>query len=263
MSDQKPIIEIKNVKIKLGGDWVHKDINLTINRGEIIAIVGGSGSGKTTLLREMLMLQRPDSGSIKIFGKEIINASHETQSAIQQRWGVLFQQNALFSALTLLENTAFPLIEHTKLDKKTIRELAALKIALTGLPVDATVKYPSELSGGMQKRAALARAIVLDPELIFLDEPTAGLDPDSAGGLDELILDLQSTMGLTVVIITHDLDTLWQITDRVAFLGEGKVLCVDSMANLIKNPHPLIQEFFKGARGRTAQNIYDKKNDTQ
>ncbi len=256
MKDQKPIIQIKNVKIQLGGDWVHKDMNLTVNRGEILAIVGGSGSGKTTLLREMLMLQRPHAGSIKIFDQEIIHASPATQSAIQRRWGVLFQQNALFSSLTLLENTAFPLVEHTKLDKKVIRELAALKIALTGLPMEAAQKFPSELSGGMQKRAALARAIVLDPELIFLDEPTAGLDPDSAGGLDELILDLQSTMGLTVVIITHDLDTLWHITDRVAFLGEGKVLCVDNMANLVKNPHPLIQEFFGGARGRRAQDIY-------
>lgn len=256
MRDQEPIIEIKNVKIQLGGDWIHKDINLTVSRGEIVAIVGGSGSGKTTLLREMLMLQRPNAGSIKIFGQEVINVSSATQRAIQRRWGVLFQQNALFSSLTLLENTAFPLVEHTDLHKKVIRELAALKISLTGLPVESVTKFPSELSGGMQKRAALARAIVLDPELIFLDEPTAGLDPGSAGGLDELILNLRSTMGLTVVIITHDLDTLWRVTDRVAFLGEGKVLCVDEMAKLIKNPHPLIQEFFGGVRGRTAQGIY-------
>lgn len=221
-----------------------------------MAIVGGSGSGKTTLLREMLMLQRPNSGSIRIFGQEITTASLKMKALIQSRWGVLFQQNALFSSLTLLENTAFPLKEHSNLDKKTIRELAALKIAMTGLPIDSSNKYPAELSGGMQKRAALARAIILDPELIFLDEPTAGLDPDSAGGLDELILDLQSTMGLTVVIITHDLDTLWRVTDRVAFLGEGKVLCVDEMANLVKNPHPLIQEFFSGPRGRTTEAIY-------
>lgn len=253
MKHQEPIIEIKNVKITLGGDAVHKDINLTVHRGEILAIVGGSGSGKTTLLREMLMLQRPDAGSIKIFGQDIMTASSIEQKKIQRRWGVLFQQNALFSSLTLLENTAFPLTEHTKLNKKVIRELAALKIAMAGLPIESAVKFPSELSGGMQKRAALARAIVLDPELVFLDEPTAGLDPDSAGGLDELILDLQSTMGLTVIIITHDLDTLWHVTDRVAFLGEGKVLCVDEMAKLVKNPHPLIQEFFGGARGRKAQ----------
>ena len=235
---------------------MHKDINLTVNRGEILAIVGGSGSGKTTLLREMLMLQKPDAGSIRIFDHELMNASTAVRSAVQHRWGVLFQQNALFSSLTVLENAAFPLKEHTHLDKKTIRELASLKIALTGLLIDATTKFPSELSVGMQKRAALARAIVLDPELLFLDEPTAGLDPDSAGGLDDLILDLQSTMGLTVVIITHDLDTLWHITDRVAFLGEGRVLCVDEMAKLVKNPHPLIQEFFSGPRGRTAKDIY-------
>lgn len=256
MKTDQPIIEIKNVKIQLGNDWIHKDVNLTVNRGEILAIVGGSGSGKTTLLREMLMLQRPTSGSIRIFGQELTSASASTLLNVQRRWGVLFQQNALFSSLTLLENTTFPLIEHTNLDKRTIRELAVLKIALTRLPIDSTNKFPAELSGGMQKRAALARAIVLDPELVFLDEPTAGLDPDSAGGLDELILDLQSTMGLTVVIITHDLDTLWHVTDRVAFLGEGKVLCVDEMAKLVKNPHPLIQEFFSGPRGRTATGIY-------
>lgn len=253
---EQSIIEMKEVKIKLGGDWVHKDINLTINRGEIIAIVGGSGSGKTTLLREILMLQRPDSGSIKVFGQELMTATPEARLAVQRRCGVLFQQNALFSSLSVLENTSFPLIEHSKLDEKTIAEIAALKIAFAGLPVDAAKKLPSELSGGMQKRAALARAIVLDPELIFLDEPTAGLDPDSAGGLDDLILNLQSTMGLTVVIVTHDLDTLWHVTDRVAFLGEGRVLCVDEMENLVNHPHPLIQQFFSGPRGRKAKAVY-------
>lgn len=252
----EPIIEMKHVKIQLGGDWVHKDINLTVHRGEIIAIVGGSGAGKTTLLRELLMLQRPNSGSIKMFGEELMTANTKTLLSIQRRLGVLFQQNALFSSLTLLENASFPLIEHTKLDSKTIRELAALKIVLTRLPIESAVKYPSELSGGMQKRAALARAIVLDPELLFLDEPTAGLDPDSAGSLDELILDLQKAMGCTIVIITHDLDTLWRVTDRVAFLGEGKVLCVDEMKKLVKNPHPLIQDFFSGPRGRTTTEIY-------
>jgi len=252
----KPIIEIKNVSIKLGGDWVHKNLNLTIERGEILAIVGGSGSGKTTLLRELLSLQRPNTGTIRIFEHDILHANSKVLLSIQKRMGVLFQQNALFSSLTLLENTSFPLSEHTRLDSKTIKELAALKILLSGLPIESACKYPSELSGGMQKRAALSRAIVLDPELLFLDEPTAGLDPQSAGGLDELILNLQETMGLTVVIVTHDVDTLWKVTDRVAFLGEGKVLCVDTMENLIKNPHPLIQQFFRGPRGRTAQSIY-------
>lgn len=257
MSDAQPIIDIRDVSIRLGQAWIHKNLNLTIEKGEIIAIVGGSGAGKTTLLREMLMLTPPTSGSIRIFGEEMTTASPELLLAIQRRWGVLFQQNALFSSLTVLENTSFPLVEHTSLNRRMIRELALLKIVLTGLPVDSAIKYPAELSGGMQKRAALSRAIVLDPELVFLDEPTAGLDPESAAGLDDLILSLKKTMGLTVVIITHDVDTLWKVTDRVAFLGEGKVLCVDKMANLVKNPHPLIQKFFSGPRGRTAESIYN------
>lgn len=240
-----PIIDIKNVSMKLGGQWVHKNLNLTINRGEVMGIVGGSGSGKTTLLREMLMLNPPQSGSIRIFDREITKASPKALLEVQRRWGVCFQQNALFSSLTVLENTAFPLHEHTNLDDHLIDELALLKIVLAGLPVDSAIKYPSELSGGMQKRAALARAIVLDPELIFLDEPTAGLDPNNVISFDKLIRDLQATMGLTIVIISHDIDSLRRVTDRVAFLGEGKVLSVEPLADLIKNPHPLIRDFFK------------------
>ncbi len=250
MMTNQPIIEIKDVKLKLGGTWIHDGLNLDVNRGEILAVVGGSGSGKTSLLREMLLLQRPTSGSVRVFGYELTTASAATLLQIQRRWGVLFQQNALFSSLTVLENVAFPLHEHTQLDINVIEELALLKILLVGLPLDAAIKYPVELSGGMQKRAALARAIVLDPELVFLDEPTAGLDPEGAAGLDELILNLQSTMGLTIVIITHDLDTLWRVTNRVAFLGEGKVLCVDTMTKLAANSNPLIKEFFDGPRGQ-------------
>jgi phospholipid/cholesterol/gamma-HCH transport system ATP-binding protein len=256
-TNNKSIIEMKNIKIQLGDTLVHNGLDLSVKQGEVLGIVGGSGSGKTTLLREILMLQPPDSGSIKVFDHELMGASSKTLLAVQRRWGVLFQQNALFSSLNLLENTAFPLHEHTLLDKKTINELAALKIVMAGLPIEAAAKFPSELSGGMQKRAGIARAIVLDPELIFLDEPTAGLDPNSASGFDELILDLQATMNLTIVIVTHDLDTLWRVTNRVAFLGEGKVLCIDAMAELIKNPHPLIQQFFNGPRGRAAEGIYD------
>ncbi len=232
------LIEIKNLKTQLGGTWIHKDVNLSVNKGEILAIVGGSGSGKTTLLREMLSLTKPISGSIRIFGQEIIHASSKTLLAIQQRWGVLFQQNALFSSLTLLENVSFPLNEHTDLDPDSTRELALLKILMAGLPFESAIKYPAELSGGMQKRAGLARAIALDPELLFLDEPTAGLDPNTAAGFDELILNLQSTMGLTIVMVTHDLDSLWKVANRVAFLGDGKVLKVAPMAELIKDPHP-------------------------
>ena len=251
-----PIIEITNLGSCLDGYWVHKNLNLTVYQGEILGIVGGSGSGKTTLLREILSLTKATSGSIKVFGKEIISASSKTLLEIQRRWGVLFQQNALFSSLTLLENVSFPLKEHATLDNKTIRELAELKILMAGLPLDAAIRYPSELSGGMQKRAGLARAIVLDPELIFLDEPTAGLDPNTAAGFDDLILNLQSTMGLTIVMVTHDLDSLWKITNRVAFLGEKTVLCVEPMSKLVKNPHPLIQAFFSGPRGRAAEGSY-------
>lgn len=251
------IIEVKNVNVKLGGTAVHSNLSLKVKRGEILAIVGGSGSGKTTLLREMLMLQKVDSGSIKVFGEELTTASPKQLLAVQKRWGVLFQHSALFSSLTLLENTAFPLVEHTELDPETREELALLKVLLTGLPADSAVKYPSELSGGMQKRAGLSRALVMDPELLFLDEPTSGLDPESAGAFDELVLNLQASMNLTIVMVTHDVDSLWHVANRVAFIGEGKILCVDAMKNLVKNPHPMIQAFFAGPRGRITKELYD------
>lgn len=247
------IIEVNNLKTYLGNTWVHKGINLSVKRGEVLAIVGGSGSGKTTLLRQILALNKPTSGNIKVFGHDLTSASAKTLLAIQQRWGVLFQQNALFSSLTLLENVCFQMAEHTELDPSIIAELARLKILMTGLSNDAAMKYPAELSGGMQKRAGLARAIALDPELLFLDEPTSGLDPVTAAGLDELILDLQATMGLTIVMVTHDIDSLWRVSNRVAFLGEGIVLGVDTMSKLIENPNPLIQQFFSGPRGRAAK----------
>lgn len=254
------IIEVSNLNTRFGKEFVHKGINLTVQTGEILGIVGGSGSGKTTLLREMLGLTIPTSGSIKVFGHELTTASPNVLLAIQRRWGVLFQQNALFSSLTLTENVSFPLKEHAHLDDETIQQLALLKILMAGLPFDSANKYPAQLSGGMQKRAGLARAIVLDPELLFLDEPTAGLDPNTAAGFDELILNLQSTMGLTIVMITHDLDSLWQVTDRVAFLGEGKVLAVQPMSELVKNKHPLIQAFFGGPRGRIVEESYEHGN---
>jgi len=249
------IIVVKDVRTNLGGVWVHDGMNLTVIRGEILAIVGGSGSGKTTLLREILMLQKCNSGSIKVFGEELTTATHLQLLEVQKQWGVLFQQSALFSSLTVLENVAFPLHEHTHLDDNTINDLALLKILLAGLPASAATKYPAELSGGMQKRAALARAMVMDPELLFLDEPTSGLDPESAGAFDELIANLQATMGLTIVMVTHDIDSLWHVCNRVAFLGEGKVLCVDTVEKLSQNENPLIKKFFQGPRGRIAKRM--------
>lgn len=256
MNTEDVIIKVRDLKTCFNGNWVHKGLNLDVYRGEVLGIVGGSGAGKTTLLRNLLSLAKPTSGSIEIFGHEVTTANPATLLAIQQRWGVLFQQNALFSSLNLLENVSFPLNEHAELDEETVADLALLKILMAGLPVDAAIKYPSELSGGMQKRAGIARAIVLDPELIFLDEPTAGLDPNTAAGFDELIINLQSTMGLTIVMVTHDLDTLWKVTNRVAFLANGLVLSVAPMKELVKNPDPQIQAFFGGPRGRVAKESY-------
>lgn len=261
MINRKSIIEIKNLKTELAGTLIHDGINLTIYEGEIFGIVGGSGSGKTTLMREMLGLQQPKSGEVRVFDQDILHSSPQKLLEIQRRWGVLFQENALFGSLTVLENIAFPLYEYSFFDEKMVNELALLKILLAGLPIEVSNKYPAELSGGMQKRAAMARAIILDPELVFLDEPTAALDPESAAGIDDLISTLQKTLGLTVVIITHDLDTLWRVTDRVAFLGEGKVLCIDAMEALSKNPNEMIQGFFNGPRGRAAEKTYSRKDD--
>lgn len=249
----KTIIEVKNINLRFGKSIIHSGLDLSIYESEIIGIVGSSGSGKTTLLREILMLQKPDSGSIKINGVEVTNVSHKKLSEVRQHWGVLFQQNALFSSLTVLENITFLLREKIKLDEETIQDIAIQKILSVGFPLDSINKYPAQLSGGMEKRAALARSIIMDPDILFLDEPTTGLDPDSASELDELILNLQSTLGLTIVLVTHDLDTLWKVTDRVAFLHKGKVLCVDAISKLIENPHEAIQTFFNGPRGRAAK----------
>ncbi len=244
------IIEIQHVKNYLGGHWVHEDLNLDIFRNEIIAIIGSSGCGKTTLLNSILMLRAFSGGVIKVFGVNIANCSDREANLVRQRWGVMFQSGALFSSLCVLENVMFPMQEFSRLNNEQQKELALLKLALAGLELEAAIKYPSELSGGMKKRAALARAIALDPELVFLDEPTAGLDPKSAGELDNLVLHLRESLGLTFVMVTHDLDTLWKVPDRVVFMGEGKILAAEPMATLVKNEHPLIQNYFKSARAK-------------
>lgn len=239
-----PIIEIKGLKNYLGGKWVHSDVNLTVNKGEIMAIIGGSGSGKTTILRSILMLLKPTAGSICVFGQNIEGMDEQTANALRRRWGMLFQHSALFSVMTVLENIMFPMQELATLDKSFMNELALLKLALVGLPLDAANKYPSELSGGMQRRAAAARAIAMDPELLFLDEPTSGLDPISAKLFDKLIVFLRDTLDLTIVIISHDIESLKRTTDRVAFIGDGEVLSVQPIDELMKNKHPLIADYF-------------------
>lgn len=240
----EPIIEIKSLKNHLGSVFVHKDVNLTINKGEIFAIIGGSGCGKTTVLRSILMLMKPTSGQIKIFGQDIAKLNENEANALRRRWGVLFQHSALFSAMTVLENVMFPMHELADLDEKFIKELAMLKIALIGLPKEASWKLPSELSGGMQRRAAAARAIAMDPELLFLDEPTTGLDPLSAKLFDHLILFLRDALNLTIVIVSHDIDSLRRTTDRVAFIGDGVVRSIEPIESLMKNKDPLIVEYF-------------------
>lgn len=243
------VVEVEHLRNYLGGSWVHKDVNLHVKRGEIYAIVGGSGSGKTTILRSILMLQPPTSGKIRVFGQDVIKASNKENRALRKRWGMLFQHGALFSSLTVLENILFLLNEFTELSQEMKHDLAMMKIAFVGLPRDAANKLPSQLSGGMIKRAALARAIALDPELLFLDEPTSGLDPKGAEEFDELIRSLQQTLNLTIIMVTHDLDSLWNVTDRVGFLGEGKMLAELPMPELVKDSNPIIQGYFSGPRG--------------
>ena len=247
------VIEIRNVSTRYGDHIVHAGIDLDVRRTEIFAIVGGSGSGKSTLLREMILLQRPDSGTIRVLGTDTQSLAEDETHALLKRIGVMFQHGGLFGSLDVRENIGLPLREHTQLDDALVDEIAAWKLVLAGLKPETGAQYPSELSGGLLKRASLARALALDPELLFLDEPTAGLDPASAGGVDELVKKLRELFGLTIVMITHDLDLLWQVADRVAVLGDGKVQAVGSMEDLSKIDLPLVRQFFDGARGRAAQ----------
>lgn len=240
----EPIIEIKGLKNYLGGQWVHSGVDLTVQKGEILAIIGGSGSGKTTILRSVLMLMKPTAGNIKVFGQDISHLDAQESLAIRRRWGMLFQHSALFSSMTVLENVMFPMQEFTNLEHEFMYELALLKIALVGLPNEAAGKLPSELSGGMQRRAAAARAIAMDPELLFLDEPTTGLDPLSARLFDELVVFLRDSLKLTIVMVSHDIESLKRTTDRVAFIGEGKVLSIAPIHELMKNKHKIIADYF-------------------
>lgn len=253
MNIETPVIEVSHVVTTFGQAVVHKDVSLVIRQGEIFAIAGGNGCGKTTLLREIIGLIRPSAGTIRLFGIDSRQLETSQGRPIHRRFGVMFQHGALFSSFTLEENVAIPLREHTTLNTELIRDIVAAKIAMVGLPPDSAGKYPNELSGGMRRRAALARAIVMDPELLFLDEPTAGLDPIIAAGFDDLVLSLKRLFGLTVVMVTHDLDSLWRIADRVAVLGRGKVLGIGTMQELSRLDDPFVREYFHGPRGRPAR----------
>jgi phospholipid/cholesterol/gamma-HCH transport system ATP-binding protein len=252
------IIRLRGLRNQFGAQVVHDGLDLDVYRGEVLGIVGGSGTGKSVLLRCVAGLRPPQAGSIEIFGQDALNATETTRRAIDARMGVMFQDGALFSSLTVRENVEVPLRTIPGLDAQTRRELADLKIAMSGLPWSAGDKYPSELSGGMRKRAGLARALALDPEIVFLDEPTAGLDPIGASAFDELINGLKTTMGLTVFLVTHDLDTLHATCDRIAVLAEKRVLVTGSMDAMLQVDHPWVHEYFHGPRARAALATKDR-----
>jgi len=245
-----PVIEVSGLVSRFDDRVIHDHLDLTVYRGEVFGVVGGSGAGKSVLLNTIIGLKDPDGGSIKVFGQDIQRSTQRELNDIERRWGVLFQNGALFSNLTVLENVSAPLHEHTSLSRSAIREIAEVKIGLTGLPPYAGSLKPSELSGGMRKRAALARALAMDPELLFLDEPTSGLDPIGAGAFDELIGDLSAALGLTVFMITHDLDSLYAICDRV--VADKRIVAVGTIDELMLSKHPWIHEYFMGPRGRAA-----------
>jgi phospholipid/cholesterol/gamma-HCH transport system ATP-binding protein len=251
-------IRVSGMTNSFGTQIVHESLDLEVRNGEILGVVGGSGTGKSVLMRSIIGLKTPDQGEVEIFGENIIGRSEAETVDLRKRWGVLFQGGALFSTLTVAENVQVPLREfYPELGEQLLDEIAAYKVVMAGLPADAAPKFPSELSGGMQKRVALARAIALDPMLLFLDEPTAGLDPIGAAAFDELTLSLKQTLGLTVFLITHDLDTLYAICDRIAVLADRKVVAVGTIPELLALDHPWIQEYFRGPRGRAASATVD------
>ena len=248
----EPIIEVRNLWSKFGRQVVHRDINLTVYRGEIISLVGGSGSGKTVLLRQMLGLEKPGRGEVCVFGRTLHEGDVNEMRELRNRWGVLFQHGALFSALNVFDNIAMPLRELKTLDEAVIRELVLLKLSMVSIEPKHADKMPAELSGGMVKRVALARALALEPELLFLDEPTAGLDPDRSESFVKLIQGLQRELNLTVVMITHDLDTVVALSDRVTVLADQKLVAAGSVDEVAATDHPFVRNFFQGERGRRA-----------
>ncbi len=252
-------IEVKGLVNRFGDQTVHDGLDLKVRRGEILGVVGGSGTGKSVLMRSIIGLQQPAEGQVKVFGRSLTDGDPEEVLGVRNRWGVLFQGGALFSTLTVGENVEVPLKQfYPEIAPDLMDEIARYKVLLSGLPEEAINKYPAELSGGMKKRAGLARALALDPELLFLDEPTAGLDPIGAAAFDRLTRELKETLGLTVFLITHDLDTLYEICDRVAVLADKKVIAVGTIPELLETDHPWIDEYFNGPRGRAAQASHER-----
>lgn len=256
------IISVQGLCNSFGDQIIHKDLDLDVRQGEILGVVGGSGTGKSVLMRAIIGLQEPTAGDIHVFGEEMIGKEEDEATDVRRRWGVLFQGGALFSTLTVAENVQVPLREfYPDFSADLLEEIARYKIHLSGLPPESAHKYPSELSGGMRKRAGLARALAMDPELLFLDEPTAGLDPIGAANFDNLTRNLKETLGLTVFLITHDLDTLYAICDRVAVLADHKVIGIGTIEELLATDHPWIKEYFGGPRGRAARRGHAKRVD--
>jgi phospholipid/cholesterol/gamma-HCH transport system ATP-binding protein len=255
-SDRRPerrcLIEVNHLWTRFGRHVVHRDISLTVNRGEVLSLVGGSGSGKTTLLRQMMGLETPAQGEVRVFGVSLQHGDAAEVQRIRNRWGVLFQQGALFSALTVYDNIALPLRELGTVDEDFIRDLVMLKLGMVGIEPEHAGKMPADLSGGMVKRVALARALALEPELLFLDEPTAGLDPDRSESFVQLIETLRRELELTVVMVTHDLDTLIALSDRVAVLCDQRIVALGTLAEVVTNSHRFICNFFQGERGKRA-----------
>lgn len=245
-------ISLKNICNRFGTQVVHKNLSLDVKKGEILGLIGGSGAGKSVLLHTITGLNRQHSGQVIVMGVNLSEGGSREWEEARKNWGVLFQDGALFSSLTVMENVQVPLRQFTNLAPRSLGQIAALKIAMTGLPPEAVYKYPSELSGGMRKRAGLARALALDPAILLLDEPTAGLDPIGAAAFDELIRTLSKALGLTVLLVTHDLDTLYAVCDRVAVLAEQHIYAVGTIDELKKIKQPWIQEYFNGPRGRAA-----------
>jgi len=243
------VVTMRNIVTRFGVNVVHKDVNLTIYEGDIYGLLGGSGSGKSTLLREMIMLLRPESGSIQVLDNDVLALNPRQVDDLRKKWGVLFQSGALYSSLTVAENIAITLKEYTELPVDLVNDIVMTKIKMVGLPEHAARLFPAELSGGMIKRASLARALAMDPQILFLDEPTSGLDPVGAEAFDKLIMSLRELLGFTVVMVTHDLDSIWTIVDRLCVLGDKKVVAEGSLKEVMECDHPTIEHFFKGSRG--------------